>query len=134
MAEKAGLAQTVVSTGYLEHRENVALLMASDVLWMTMSDDISAPGKLYEYLGTGKPILGLVPPGGVADRLLEEYGAGFTAAPEDIRAIADHLITLYRAWKAKRLPEEINIPFVKQFDRRTLTRELARQLGLMITP
>lgn len=133
-AAKMGLAENVVATGYLPHIENVALLLASDVLWMTMSDNLSAPGKLYEYLGTLKPILGLVPPGSQAEKLLHDYGAGITVPPKDVPAIAETVLDLYRKWRKTLLPHNINMPFVQSFDRRLLTQEMARQLGLMLRP
>ncbi len=133
-AQKMGLENNVVTTGYLPHIEDLALLLASDVLWMTMSDTISAPGKLYEYLGTHKPILGLVPPGSQADKLLSDYGAGITVGPKDVHAIGEAILDLYRRWRKTLLPKNINLPFVESFDRRSLTKEMARQLGLMLRP
>jgi glycosyltransferase involved in cell wall biosynthesis len=133
-AQKMGLENNVVTTGYLPHIEDLALLLASDVLWMTMSDTISAPGKLYEYFGTHKPVLGLVPPGSQADKLLNDYGAGISVAPKDVHAIADVILDLYRRWRKSLLPKNINLPFVQTFDRRMLTKEMAKQLGLMLSP
>ncbi|HWF44169.1 MAG TPA: glycosyltransferase, partial [Candidatus Kapabacteria bacterium] len=133
-AHSAGLAANIVPKGYLPHRESIALLLASDVLWMTVSDERGAPGKLYEYLGTGRTILGLVPPSGPAGRILQEYGAAITAPPNDTRAIAQAIVDLYRNWKSGSLPRNVNVPFVKTFDRRLLSKEVARQLGLMLRP
>jgi len=133
-AERLGLAANIRETGYLPHVEDLALLLASDVLWMTMSDSISAPGKLYEYLGTHKPILGLVPPGSPAEKLLKDYGAGISVPPKDIPAISNAIIDLYHRWRKSLLPHNVNLPFVQSFDRRTLTREMARQLGMMLRP
>jgi glycosyltransferase involved in cell wall biosynthesis len=133
-AERLGLNSIVRATGYLPHVEDLALLMASDVLWMTMSDTISAPGKLYEYIGTGKPILGLVPERSEADKIISDYGAGMSVRPRDMKAISEALIQLHREWKKSQLPHNVNQPFVQSFDRRELTREMARQLGLMLKP
>ncbi len=133
-AQKMGLENNVITTGYLPHIEDLALLLASDVLWMTMSDTISAPGKLYEYFGTHKTVLGLVPPGSQAEKLLNDYGAGISIAPKDSHTIAETILDLYRKWRKSMLPRNINIPFVESFDRRALTKEMARQLGLMLRP
>ncbi|MDP4200418.1 MAG: glycosyltransferase family 4 protein [Bacteroidota bacterium] len=132
VAEKLGLTGNVRATGYLPHTEDLALLLSSDVLWMTMSDDLSAPGKLYEYLGTGKPILGLVPERSEAEKVIHDYGAGIAVKPKDIKAISDTLIELHRAWRKSTLPHNVNQPFVQSFDRQSLTKEMARQLGLML--
>ncbi len=132
--EKLGLMQNVVIKGYLPHREEVALLLSSDVLWMIMGDKISAPGKLYEYFGTMKPILGLVPPGSHAEKLLNDYGAGIVVSPRDVKALSEVILDLYRRWRKSLLPHNVNQPFVQSFDRRMLTKEIARQLGLMLRP
>ena len=131
-AEKMGLASNILATGYLPHRESIAVLFASDVLWMTMSDDISAPGKLYEYFGTGRPILGLVPGRSVAEKQLMDYGAGIAVDPRDVGQISDALLDLYRKWKSGKLQRDVNVAFVRSFDRRDLTKEVARQLRLML--
>ncbi len=132
--EKLRLENIVNPMGYLPHREEVALLLSSDVLWMIASDPFSTPGKLYEYLGTHKPILGLVAPGSESEKLLRDYGAGITVPPKDIPAIAEAILDLYRRWRKTLLPKNVNIPFVESFNRRTLTKEMARQLGLMLRP
>jgi glycosyltransferase involved in cell wall biosynthesis len=131
---KMGLDHIVTAMGYMPHREEVALLLASDVLWMIASDPFSTPGKLYEYLGTHKPIFGLVTPGSQTEKLLNDYGAGITAPPKDVPAIADILLDLYHRWRKTLLPKNINIPFVESFNRHSLTKEMARQLGLMLRP
>jgi glycosyltransferase involved in cell wall biosynthesis len=131
-ADKLGLTPNVTALGYQPHLQSVATLLASDVLWMTMSDDISAPGKLYEYIGTRKPILGLVPKGSQAEKMLSEYGAGVTAPPKDVNAIADRILMLYDQWRSRSLPRLVNETFVKQYDRKLLSKELARHLGLML--
>ncbi len=132
--KKMNLDRNVTAIGYLPHRDEVALLLASDVLWMIASDPLSTPGKLYEYIGTHKPILGLVEPGSESERVIRDYGAGITVPPDDIPAITEAILDLYHRWRKTLLPHNANLPFVQSFDRRKLTRELARQLGLMLRP
>ena len=131
---KMGLDDLVAVVGYLPHREEIALLLASDVLWMIASDPLSTPGKLYEYLGTHKPILGLVSQGSESEKLLNDYGAGITVRPRDVPAIAEAILDLYHQWRKTLLPRNINLPFVESFDRKALTKEMARQLALMLRP
>jgi glycosyltransferase involved in cell wall biosynthesis len=128
LAKKLGLNRIVTEHGYLPHRESVAYALASDVLWMTMSDDLSAPGKMYEYFGTGKPILGLVPEQSHTARLLRDYGNAKITPPDDVQAVKEALLDLYRQWKAWKLPIANNLEFRQRYDRRLITKELARQL------
>lgn len=131
LIHKMGLENIVTQKGYVAHRESVGWLLASDVLWMTMSDDISAPGKLYEYLGTGKPVIGLVPKRSQAERMLQDYGAGMVVDPEDVKGLSELIIKLYHSWQRGALPSNVDYEFVNSFDRRELTREMARQLAMI---
>jgi glycosyltransferase involved in cell wall biosynthesis len=131
VVKKYKLDANVSEEGYLPHIESVAHLLASDVLWMTMSDDLSAPGKMYEYFGTRKPILGLVPKKSHAERLLNEYGNAILAEPDNIEAIKNALLEYFRLWKEWKLPVASDEEFLKKFDRQFLSKELALQLTFM---
>jgi glycosyltransferase involved in cell wall biosynthesis len=131
LIKKMGLSDNVNELGYLPHSESVAQLLASDVLWMTMSDDLSAPGKLYEYFGTRKPILGLVPKSSHAERMLSDYGNARIVEPDDVEAIKQALLEYFALWKAWKLPVAHDEEFIKKFDRQLLSKELALQLTFM---
>jgi glycosyltransferase involved in cell wall biosynthesis len=131
LVKKYKLEKNVTEEGYLPHTESVAHLLASDVLWMTMSDDLSAPGKLYEYFGTRKPILGLVPAKSHAEKLLTEYGNAKIIQPDDVSAIKKALLEYYALWKEWKLPIAADEEFLKRFDRQYLSKELALQLTFM---
>ncbi|MEO6941047.1 MAG: glycosyltransferase family 4 protein [Candidatus Kapaibacterium sp.] len=134
LIQRLGLEGNSVVRGYVAHRESVGLLLSSDVLWMTMSDDISAPGKLYEYFGARKPILGLVPKDSQAARMLIDYGAAIITAPDDSAGVTEAILTLYELWKRDALGFDVNESFVQGFDRRMLTRDLARVLRTIAHP
>ncbi len=121
------LENSVTMHGYLPHREAVQHLVDADVLWMTIGhgrgEEMMSTGKLYEYLGARKPILACVPEG-AARQVLAKSGAAFFAPPDDSEAIAEQLHTLYALHKSDRLPAP-TYAFVEQFERRTLTGQLA---------
>jgi glycosyltransferase involved in cell wall biosynthesis len=129
--QKLKLERNVIEHGYMPHLETVAEMLASDVLWMTMPHDLTAVGKLYEYFGTRKPILGLVPRGSYAARTLNEYGNAKLAEPENVDEIKDALLEYYKLWKEWKLPRAENDDFLKKFDRQFLAKELALQLTFM---
>ncbi len=124
------LQDVVALRGYRSHRETVAALKAADVLWLTVGEQPGAAGistsKLFEYLGTRKPILALIPDG-VGRQVLAEYGAAYLAPPHDVAAIARTLQRLYEDWKAGQLPVG-NASVVARYDRRRLAGELAHLL------
>lgn len=85
------------------------------------------PGKLFEYLATGIPVIGIGPVDGDAARLLKESQAGEMIAAGDTAAITHYLLTAFDAWKqgVSRKPMD---DAVKKYSRRALTRALTEIL------
>ncbi|MBI4552692.1 MAG: glycosyltransferase family 4 protein [Candidatus Latescibacteria bacterium] len=120
------LNDTVEIWPYQPHRKSLEALASSDVLLLIDAPEfnVNIPGKVFEYLRAGQPILALVPEGATAD-LLRETGGAMIVHPEDITAIADALLTLYDR-RRTRPPEAIpNQAVVARFERRQLTGRLA---------
>src|SRR5690606_37302266 len=80
--KELGLEELVFNHGYKSHKESVENLLKMDVLWLIVGHQLNAEkvtlGKMFEYFGTRKPILALVPDGGSRD-LLKEYKASYIA-------------------------------------------------------
>ena len=115
-------------TGYLPHGEAVSGLLAADVLWMTIGRADGSgriwTGKLYEYFGARKPVLGLVPEG-VARDALKEYGASKIVEPDAApNVIGGAIEQLYEQWSEERLPHP-DPAFIAGFDRERLAGALA---------
>ncbi|WP_103665792.1 glycosyltransferase family 4 protein [Gracilimonas amylolytica] len=122
-----GLGNSVTDLGYVTHINAVSNLMKADALWMISNFDPVhkqvKSGKLFEYLGTGKPVLGLVHEGAELETL-KSYGAGYTAPPDDLEAVKEALLSLYNDWKQKALKQPKKA-YMEQFDRRKLTQSLS---------
>ena len=91
LAERAGVrGQVTVSPG-VPFRESVARQHQADLLlllqWNDPLEQGNVPAKLFEYMATGRPILGLGIADGVPARLIAARGAGLYANdPERIAA------------------------------------------------
>ena len=131
LVAKLGLQDTVRVLGYLPHHECVRELCASDVLWMTVGDDLGSPGKVYEYIGARKPILALVPDGYLKSTVLE--AGGKTVAPSDVDGIRNALgefLLLHEKHQLKGPDPWV----VEKYDRRTLTGALAKLFESLFEP
>ncbi|MGB9664621.1 MAG: glycosyltransferase family 4 protein [Ignavibacteria bacterium] len=116
-------------TGYVDHKTNIQYLLDSDVLWMMIrhskNPHLYATGKLFEYIGTGKPILACVPVNGAAAMILKDYGASLIVEPEDVDSIKDALLKFFDLFKNDQLPSG-DQEFIQQFERKKLTQQLVK--------
>ena len=89
LAEKCGVAESVTVHPGVSYRESLRLQCESDILLMLLWNDPSQQGnfpvKLFEYLGSGRPILGVGYQGDLAGKLIADSGAGVVLEePEEI--------------------------------------------------
>ncbi len=77
LAEKFGLLDVVDIAPPIPYREAISEMLGADLLLVFQGKQFNAqiPAKIYEYLRTGKPILGLVDPSGDTARILAEFDA-----------------------------------------------------------
>lgn len=131
MVERLGLKDSVTVLGYIPHLECIRQLMNSDLLWMVVGDDVGSPGKTYEYIGTGKPILGCVPEGFLKQAIVE--AGGTAVAPRDsagIKNAIEMFYTQFEKGKLKGLKPEV----VEKYDRVSLTGSLAKVFNSIFEP
>ncbi|MTI89653.1 MAG: glycosyltransferase family 4 protein [Balneolaceae bacterium] len=127
LIQKLGLADVCTNYGYLPHQKAVANLKKADLLWMISNFSSEhkqiKSGKLFEYIGSQKPILGILHKGAAAE-ILQSYGGGFVAKVDSAVDVATKLHTIHDVWKKGELPAAKK-DYVEQFDRKGLTGELA---------
>ena len=102
---------------FLPQKEALSYLRSADYLLLTMTDPISIPGKLYEYLALGKPILAFAPPASEVSRMIEETGAGWRLDPGDSAGCRELLADLV---ERKRLPPCADASLVRCYERPNL--------------
>jgi len=125
LVSKLGLQNEVTFHGYLDHQECARNLVQSDVLWLVLDNDFQSPGKLYEYIGARKPILGSVKDGYIKQLILDS-GAGTCIPLKDLQAHEAALRDIFARFERNQLPQ-IPEAFSARYNREILTGELARQ-------
>jgi glycosyltransferase involved in cell wall biosynthesis len=90
-------------TPTLPHKKVIAMYGTSSVLLLVLTGYKDAegymPGKLFEYLATGLPILGVGPDFGDAAQLLNETAAGKMIDGVRQEEIKSFLLTAFRDWQ-----------------------------------
>lgn len=121
--------------GYLSHGESLSLLRSADLLFLPMQKLLDGsragivPGKTYEYLASGRPILGAVPPGDARDLLLRA-GGNFLVEPDDVDAMADVVRSLLDDPRPREGVRDNRV--VADFDYRSLVRRVAHVLDEVV--
>jgi glycosyltransferase involved in cell wall biosynthesis len=96
--EVAGLCSVVTLHGYVSHAESIALMRTADFLFLPMQNlpvgtrATIVPGKTYEYIASGTPILAAVPEGDARD-ILAETGNAVLVRPDDVDAMSAAILT-----------------------------------------
>jgi glycosyltransferase involved in cell wall biosynthesis len=95
-----GLTGIVEFAGPRPQAQARALQRRADVLlhWQPRRFPTMVPGKLYEYLDAGRPIVALLDPATEAAELVRA-GGGVVIATGDRAALVEDLERRYRAWK-----------------------------------
>lgn len=93
-------------------QSNLLLLLAEG--WT-----LQIPGKTYEYLRSGRPILALTGEGALAD-LLRRSGGAYVADPDDDVAITNAIRETYANWKNGLPARHADRRLIESFDRRRL--------------
>jgi len=87
----------------IPHEQLLKLYGATDLQLLVLAHTAIAPGnlpgKFFEYLASGKPILGVGPPAGDASEILQQTHAGVIKDRNDFDGIKSELIDYYRKWK-----------------------------------
>ncbi len=129
--KKYGLTENVEVLGFKNHSETIDELMNSDILWLMMFDLDRSPGKLYEYIGAGKPIL-ISSPNGNMRQVAMDTKAAIATEPKNVAEIEAAITKLYHQWQTGTLPKH-DKNYASTFDRKKLTYDLSRELSLAAT-
>ena len=81
---RLGLGDVVRFSDWLPHAESLELIRSADLLLLlAQNQPLQVPNKLYEYLGTGVPILAFADAGGETSHLLHKAGGHYVISEDD---------------------------------------------------
>jgi glycosyltransferase involved in cell wall biosynthesis len=126
---QSGPDQHLNILGQVSHAEALAAMASADALLLVANTTPGAaatvPGKLFEYLAVGRPILAVAPPDSSTADVLAQSGGGWLAPAGDPAAIASVLRQAFTAHRFGK-PRRPDPAALARFDRRKLTGDLAQ--------
>ncbi len=106
--------------GFLPYKEMLSELSKADYLLVCATEKRHVPGKLFEYLRIGKPIIAFGDDNIEVENILQKSGLGrLYRYDEEVKEIFD-----------SKTNEEINTELIKRFDRKAIADELVRIITL----
>lgn len=123
------LAAVVRHVGAISRGGALSLQRQADALLLITSANAGeATGKLFEYLGAGRPILALAD-GNEAARIVRATGTGVCVPPGDPERIARALVDLAAHGLARKFAPRDLEPYVLPGPARLLAEEIERAIG-----
>ncbi len=128
--EDSNLKNHILNLGYLSHDKAIEEMQTSEILLITNFPNDSSkgiiPGKIFEYLATGKQIISFGPKDADVSKILNETQAGKHFSYDDSEKIKEFILEKFELWKEGNLSE--NTQNIEQFSRKNLTKKLAEIL------
>ena len=125
--EENSLNSFLHNLGYVSHAEAIAAQRKSQVLLLLEIDSPATkaiiPGKLFEYMVSGRPILALGPEGADFADILKETNTGIFITYQERQKLKSTLIELYSQFLNGDL--KVNAAGLQQYSRKNLTGKLA---------
>lgn len=125
--EAHNLTQFLNFKGYVPHDEAIKYQRTSQVLLMVEIDSEDTkciiPGKLFEYMVSGRPIIALGPKDSDVEQLLSETNTGRYFSYTDYKRLKETILEHFEAFRHNDLKS--NAIGLEQYSRKTLTEKLA---------
>jgi glycosyltransferase involved in cell wall biosynthesis len=119
------LAENLVLTDHLPHKEGLIQLSKSQVLLLPLNDAPNVkgilPGKMYEYMALRRPILALGPTDADYAQILLETNSGIPLNFDDIEGIKNSIQNYFQLFKENKL--EVDSGAYERFSRKSLAEQ-----------
>ncbi len=124
--QKAKIDQYVKLIPYVSHREIFKYYQQMNaLLLLTYKTPKNIPGKTFEYIRTGKPIIAFGPTTGEAARVLSQFKNSIMIDYDDVDTAVEFLENVMLKYEENQTNTRISHAEVNRFERKQLTEQLA---------
>lgn len=119
----------VQTNGIMTHSDSIQSALDSDLMVFYgvggENGEINYPGKFYEYLRFGRPILSFSGHNSFQERVLKETGLGENFDYDEENDIKEYILKQYREWENSSHRKNLKSDKITRFERRYLTGKLS---------
>jgi glycosyltransferase involved in cell wall biosynthesis len=132
LPESAGELEGVIQrTGYVDHATAVREMRAADLLVLVNTEETNIPGKTFEYLASGTPILAMVRPGPTGE-IVREARAGTVVDVDDREGTKRAIREGLSRWRAGSPVPAPDPGIVGRYARRATARQMSDVLDAVL--
>ena len=128
--KEAGLEAYTNFVEYVPHTEAVQFQQRAQVVLLVINNSPNAqtiiPGKLYEYLGSGRPLLAIGPKESDSAKVISMTNGGVVVGYDDVDGLTTQLLNLFQRYQNGDLQSDAK--GIQQFTRENLAGEFAKDL------
>ncbi len=128
--ETMGLQDLTEFIEYVPHTEAVKMQQRAQVVLLVINNSPNAqtiiPGKLFEYLGSGRPLLAIGPKDSDSAKVINMTRGGVVHEYDDVAGLTKRIMEYFNLYKSGNLNG--NAEGLQQFTRKNLAGEFARVL------
>jgi len=131
--KKYDLIDRVELMGYLPKEEAMVSLAPCNVLYLALKNTAPyhiLPGRTFELMMSGKPIVGLVPHDSAVGRLLREYPAGIVIDDMSIDRLAEVIIAIMNEQVSSNVLIDANLAY--KYSSRRMADDYASLIGGLV--
>lgn len=124
--QKEGIEQYVKLIPYLSHKKIFEYYcQMTALLLLTYKTPKNVPGKTFEYIRTGKPIIAFGPTDGEAANILKEIKGSVIINYDDVDQAVGFLHDLVEKFQMRQFENKFELTDILKFERKQLTKKLA---------
>jgi glycosyltransferase involved in cell wall biosynthesis len=128
--ENAGLQNITSFVEFIPHNEAVKRQQQAQINLLVINNSPNArtiiPGKLYEYLGSGRPLMAIGPKDSDSAKVIELTKGGVVHAYDDVEGLKNRILDYFEKYKSGTLNGDAE--GIQQFTRRHLAGEFSKVL------
>jgi glycosyltransferase involved in cell wall biosynthesis len=126
--KKYNLTNHLKNIGYVSHKESIAFQKKSQLLLLIEidSDDTKCiiPGKLFEYMASGRPIIAIGPKESDVESIIKETNTGQYFYYDDYNNLKTLILSHYKDFKSHML--QSHPVGLQKYSRKSLTKSLSK--------
>lgn len=127
--EKGGLRDVVRQIGYIPQEKSLEYVFKSNLLLLIEFSD-SFPGKVFEYLASGKSIMAIITEGELKKFIEDNSERAYVICSNDSEHIERILVEAYKNWKdGYIIMDRKTKKFCSEYNREYLTQKLSEILA-----